>query len=287
MKRAIKLLLVYVAIQLVCQFIVSVVFFIPRIGEVMKSGKTSTTEIADMMMGDGGQLVSITALTLLISGILTAWYLIHGKYVSFSMQSFKEVPSRVLWMSLPFVIGSLLACNQFTDITGYPDVMGDTFVSMSHTVWGFLSMAIMAPIVEELLFRGAIQGHMLRLGYSPRLAIVLSALLFGIMHFNPAQSFFAFLVGLIFGWLYYRSGSVVPGMIGHAINNTACALFMVFDPEHAQVSVREQYGPTVFYILLVVSVVCAVEGYVILNKELPAAPKYVDEEEDTNEEAAE
>jgi hypothetical protein len=285
MKRAIKLLLVYVAIQLVCQFIAGVVVVIPRIGEVMKAGKVSTAEMTEMLMGDESQLVTVTAITLLLSGILMAWYLIRGKYVDFRVQTVKEVPARVLWMSLPFVLGALLTCNLITETMDLPDVMGDTFLSMSHSVWGFLSIAVMAPVVEELLFRGAIQGHMLRLGYSPRLAIFLSALLFGIMHFNPAQSFFAFFLGLAFGWLYYRTGSVVPGMVAHAINNTACALLMVFDAEHAQMSVQEQYGTTVFYTTLVIAILCCVVGYVMLDKELPAAPKYAEEEE-IKEEAA-
>jgi hypothetical protein len=279
MKRAIKLLLVYVAIQLVCQFIVSVFYFIPKISEVMKSGKTSPDEIADMLTGDGEQLVSVTAITLLISGILMAWYLIRGKYVNFSVQSFKEVPVRVIGMSLIFVIGALMTSNLITETMDLPDLMGDTFISMSHTVWGFLSMAIMAPVVEELLFRGAIQGHMLRIGYSPILAICLSALVFGIVHFNPAQSFFAFLLGLVFGWLYYRTGSVIPGMVAHAINNTVVALTMVFDEEHAQMTMQEQYGTTVFYVTLVIAILCFIIGFIMLNKALPAAPKYVEEEE--------
>jgi membrane protease YdiL (CAAX protease family) len=279
MKRAIKLLLMYVAIQLVCQFIVSVFYFIPKISEVMKSGKTSPDEIADMLTGDGEQLVSVTAITLLISGILMAWYLIRGKYVNFSVQSFKEVPVRVIGMSLIFVIGALMTSNLITETMDLPDLMGDTFISMSHTVWGFLSMAVMAPVVEELLFRGAIQGHMLRIGYSPILAICLSALVFGIVHFNPAQSFFAFLLGLVFGWLYYRTGSVIPGMVAHAINNTVVALTMVFDEEHAQMTMQEQYGTTVFYVTLVIAILCFIIGFIMLNKALPAAPKYVEEEE--------
>jgi hypothetical protein len=279
MKRAIKLLLMYVAIQLVCQFIVSVFYFIPKISDVMKSGKTSPDEIADMLTGDGEQLVSVTAITLLISGILMAWYLIRGKYVNFSVQSFKEVPVRVIGMSLIFVIGALMTSNLITETMDLPDLMGDAFISMSHTVWGFLSMAVMAPVVEELLFRGAIQGHMLRIGYSPILAICLSALVFGIVHFNPAQSFFAFLLGLVFGWLYYRTGSVIPGMVAHAINNTVVALTMVFDEEHAQMTMQEQYGTTVFYVTLIIAILCFIIGFIMLNKALPAAPKYVEEEE--------
>jgi formate hydrogenlyase subunit 4 len=75
-------------------------------------------------------------------------------------------------------------------------------------------------------------------------------------------------------------------MVGHAINNTACALLMVFDAEHSQMTVQEQYGTAAFYITLVVAVLCFVMGYMMLDKKLPAAPKYAEEEGETNGEAA-
>jgi membrane protease YdiL (CAAX protease family) len=207
-----------------------------------------------------------------------AWFLVHEKYVTFSLKTFKEVSGRVMLMSLPFIIGVLLTCNLVTECLNLPDVTGDTFVKMSHSVWGFLSIAVMAPVVEELLFRGAILGHLLRQGRSPRMAIFLSALLFGIMHFNPVQSFFAFFLGLAFGWLYYRTGSVAPGIVAHAINNTVCALLMVFDTEHAHMTVQEQYGTVAFYILLAVALICFVVGYVMLRKELSVPPTFVEDE---------
>ena len=69
----------------------------------------------------------------------------------------------------------------------------------------------MAPLVEELLFRGAIQGYMLREGMKPLNAILIASAIFGTVHMNPIQVPFAFAIGLIFGWLYYSTGSVIPG----------------------------------------------------------------------------
>lgn len=278
MKRAIKLLLVYIAIQMVCQFVVSVVAFIPRVCEMASSGKTSAVQMARGLLEDNGTMMGVLGFTLLLSGVLMAWFLVRGKYVTFSLKTFKEVPGRVMLMSLPFIIGVLLTCNLITECLNLPDVTGDTFIKMSHTVWGFLSIAVMAPIVEELLFRGAILGHLLRQGRSPRVAIFLSALLFGIMHFNPVQSCFAFFLGIAFGWLYYRTGSVAPGIVAHAINNTACALLMVLDTEHAHMTVQEQYGTVAFYILLAVALICVVVGYVMLRKELSVPPTFVEDE---------
>ena len=60
----------------------------------------------------------------------------------------------------------------------------------------------MAPLVEELLFRGAIEGHFLQTGKRPGMAILLSALIFGLIHVNPAQVPFASV------WDWYSDGFI-------------------------------------------------------------------------------
>ena len=51
-------------------------------------------------------------------------------------------------------------------------------------------------------------------------AIIISAALFGLAHFNAAQFINALLMGLLLGWMYYRTGSLVPGILLHWVNNT-------------------------------------------------------------------
>ena len=77
----------------------------------------------------------------------------------------------------------------------------------------------MAPVVEELLFRGAIQGHLLRKWKKPLWAIVVSSLIFGIVHGNWVQAPFAFVVGLALGWIYYHSENFlhVIGQVGQLV----------------------------------------------------------------------
>jgi len=60
------------------------------------------------------------------------------------------------------------------------------------------------------------------LQWTPRhwLAITISALLFALIHANPAQMPHAFLIGILLGWLYYRTDSVVPGVVYHWVNNS-------------------------------------------------------------------
>jgi hypothetical protein len=86
--------------------------------------------------------------------------------------------------------------------------------------WGYLAIGLLAPLAEEIVFRGAILRSLLE-KMSPWTAIALSALLFAVFHLNPAQMPHAFLVGLLLGWMYWRTGSILPGMAYHWANNSA------------------------------------------------------------------
>jgi membrane protease YdiL (CAAX protease family) len=81
-----------------------------------------------------------------------------------------------------------------------------------------------AGIGEELLFRGFVQRRLSqRWGRWP--AILVSAALFGLIHFDPVQSTYAFAMGIALGWVADRIGSVWPGVAAHAANNLCSALF--------------------------------------------------------------
>ncbi|NML34719.1 CPBP family intramembrane glutamic endopeptidase [Paraburkholderia antibiotica] len=84
-------------------------------------------------------------------------------------------------------------------------------------------VCVIAPVVEELLFRGIFLRSFLR-QYSSSRAIVYSALIFGLAHMNVYQFVVAFVVGLLIGWMYERTRSLIPGMLLHAFYNTAVTL---------------------------------------------------------------
>jgi membrane protease YdiL (CAAX protease family) len=82
----------------------------------------------------------------------------------------------------------------------------------------FFVMAITPGICEELFFRGMVMNAFEgRFGY--RFAALLSALLFGIFHFNLANFLGPILLGVLFAWLVQVTGSIFAGMVGHAVNN--------------------------------------------------------------------
>ncbi len=85
-------------------------------------------------------------------------------------------------------------------------------------------LVIVAPITEELLFRGIILRGLLN-RYCPRLAVALTAFLFAVLHLNPWQSVSALILGLVFGWFYVRTGSVLLCVLAHALANGLCLVF--------------------------------------------------------------
>ena len=100
-------------------------------------------------------------------------------------------------------------------------------VGIMNTPGGYAVICLLAPIAEELVFRGAVLRKLLEWKPERRwLMITLSALLFALAHMNPAQLLHPFLIGLLLGWLYERTGSIVPGIIFHWANNTVAYLLI-------------------------------------------------------------
>ena len=63
------------------------------------------------------------------------------------------------------------------------------------------------------------------------LAILISALLFGVFHINPAQILPAFLIGILLAWTYYKTGSLIPCILMHILNNSLAVYLSIKYPE--------------------------------------------------------
>lgn len=112
-----------------------------------------------------------------------------------------------------------------------PNLVEEEFDMILRDRWGYFAIGLLAPVCEELVFRGAILRALLR--WTPRhwLAIAISALLFALIHANPIQMPHAFLIGLLLGWLYYRTDSIVPGIVYHWVNNSIAYVVYNFYPD--------------------------------------------------------
>lgn len=87
-------------------------------------------------------------------------------------------------------------------------------------VWIVLiSVSVFAPFFEEWLCRGIILRGLLK-KMKPGWAIVISALIFGLIHMNLWQAIPAFIIGVVLGYVYYKTGSLKLTMLMHCVNNT-------------------------------------------------------------------
>ncbi|MBR5063642.1 MAG: CPBP family intramembrane metalloprotease, partial [Bacteroidales bacterium] len=109
----------------------------------------------------------------------------------------------------------------------------DAFLETMKQVTGgplwssFLVTAIFAPIFEEWMCRGVILRGLLT-KMKPGWAIVISALFFALIHFNPWQALNAFLIGVIMGYVYYKTGSLLLTMLIHFVNNGSAVIAAQF-----------------------------------------------------------
>ena len=89
---------------------------------------------------------------------------------------------------------------------------------------GALNACIFGPIMEEICFRGLVLDGLLKTRCRPWLAILISALLFALLHGLGANFVTAMLFGILVGWLYWRTSSIIPGIIIHITNNSLTAI---------------------------------------------------------------
>lgn len=131
-------------------------------------------------------------------------------------------------------IAGIFATDLISEQLNLPNLMEEQFLNLAHNFWGILGVAVVGPVVEELVFREGILGHMLRKGVEPWTAMIVSAILFGAIHMNPAQIPFAAIMGLLLAIIYYKTGNIVITSLIHIFNNSLAVLEMNLLGEEAK-----------------------------------------------------
>ncbi|MBQ2107889.1 MAG: CPBP family intramembrane metalloprotease, partial [Bacteroidales bacterium] len=92
-------------------------------------------------------------------------------------------------------------------------------LTSGNVILNFICVSIFAPVCEEWLCRGMVlRGLLKRSRIKPVWAIVISAVFFALIHLNPWQAIPAFLFGCLFGYVYYKTGSLKLTMLMHCVN---------------------------------------------------------------------
>ena len=218
MKTAIKLVLIDLVIaQIVAPVLIMIpctIYLLVTTGNLDKAVLTQTIMIPAQLAGQ----------------IMMGIYLWKAGYISTKKETWSLVSapyllgSAVAILTSGFVVSSLMSLLDWI-----PNIMEQSFDILQSGWGGILAIAIVGPVLEELLFRGAITKALLQ-QYNPTKAILISALLFGAFHINPAQILPAFLIGILLAWTYYKTGSLIPCIFMHILNNSLSVYLSIKSP---------------------------------------------------------
>ena len=212
MKKAIVYLLIFLGIQMLAGGIVMLFFDLAKIG--------------DGSSFDSTKIIVSTA----ISDVIILVVFLYARWAEVSRHWVRTRPWSVLFWCVLAALGALLPSSYLQEevIPELPNIVEMEFEALFNDRLGYFVIGLSGPLVEELVFRGAILRALLRWRSNPWIGIVISAVFFSLSHMNPAQMPHAFLIGILLGWMYYRTDSIVPGVVYHWVNNTVAYVFSVF-----------------------------------------------------------
>ena len=213
MKKALSYLLIFIGLQLV--------------------GGAIMTTLWNVIAGSSDQTAAKLITTTGVIGVVTIVVFLWTRYAELSPKWLRTRPWAVLAWSVVASMGALIPSIWIQEqMPELPNFAEQEFGTIMATPWGYLVIGLLAPLSEEIVMRGAILKELLKsekLGVWP--AITISALMFALIHMNPAQMPHAFLIGLLLGWMYWRTGSILPGVAYHWANNSIAFVMFAFYPD--------------------------------------------------------
>ena len=223
MKTAIKLVLIYFLMQIVGAlfagpFCLLYTYFAYGTFDMDKAGQIAV------------------APTMLLGFVFMGLYLWRKNYLTGDKHLYSPVSVPLSGME-PACRNDFHMYNRSSDVRTYflPNLLDQTFDILQSGWLGILCISVLGPVLEELLFRGAITKELLR-RYSPAKAILFSGLIFGIFHLNPVQIIGACLIGFLLAWLYYKTRSLMACILIHIMNNGLSVYLSLKHPEMEDVT---------------------------------------------------
>lgn len=178
--------------------------------------------------------VIVVSLIFVLSVILPI-FILKG-YVGVTVNSSKEKKSLkfasiLSWvlMALPVMYGCTYIVEVLMEKMNVNPTMIETALVFDNSIIGkilfFAEIAILPAIFEELLFRKVMLNGAKKHGTV--FAILFTSVMFGMIHMNIPQAINAMLMGIVFAYITIKSGTILPGVILHGINNGLAALLVM------------------------------------------------------------
>jgi membrane protease YdiL (CAAX protease family) len=214
-------------------FVIGFIQVIPIMVKEITSGSYDAARMTEEIMNT---VSAQTPVILLVSVLIAvpSYYLIYRTrkqelmtFVSVRGTGAVSIPVLIVFgLSVNFIIEWLLSLVSEIHFLSPFFEQYDQLAQMitgGSFVMSLLTVGIIGPVFEEILFRGLIFGELRKIT-KVRLALFIQGALFGIYHLNVIQGSYAFIIGILLGYVYYRSNSIVAPMIVHATINTSSVI---------------------------------------------------------------
>ncbi|MBO1364069.1 CPBP family intramembrane metalloprotease [Prevotella sp. A2931] len=235
--------LFYVVIFILLQFIM---MKLVTWGYLIKQGSSVAEAFARLAQHGSLLDTQVILVSTLLSSVFTIVLFVRARWTPISRDYLGGRPwAALLWTGVA-AIGTIVPSVWLNELFALdmPEHMERLFTDIMRRPMGYLFIGILAPVAEEIVFRGAVLRSLLTVmqGRWRWVAIACSAVIFGVVHGNNAQFLHAALIGLLLGWMYERTRSIVPGLIFHWINNSVPFVFANLYPGIDDVKLIELAG---------------------------------------------
>ena len=171
-----------------------------------------------------------------------------------------------LTVSFATMAAAFVAAPISSVLPDMPEILENALKAITNgPLWtSLICVSIFAPLFEEWLCRGLVLRGLLN-KMSPAGAICISAVFFAVLHMNPWQAIPAFILGLLFGYVYYRTGSLKLTMLMHCVNNTFATIFSRIPKFEDADSFMDILSPWKFAAIFVLCILILASAIVIIR----------------------
>ena len=217
----------YLFLFIVCQTLISGVYALSALIYTMLNPEQAL-DIMSLTLACTDQISLVSGVASLV--ILIAFFLLRRKN-PFRESGFHRGRGRFVWLACGLAPVFYLLVSLILDLL--PESWLESYMDASAAlnqsgIIMTIATVIVAPIVEEVIFRGLIQTRLNRV-FPGWLAVLLSALLFGVCHGQIVWMGYAFVLGVLFGFLDLAARSIWPSLIAHVIFNGIGQLLVFTD----------------------------------------------------------
>lgn len=141
-----------------------------------------------------------------------------------------------------------------------------TFISQGSLFSSLLIIAALAAVSEELLFRSVIQKALIKIFKNAHVAIVVTAFVFSAFHMDFFGFFPRFILGIMLGYMFWMSGSIIPSMLMHFVNNATIVMLYYLNTRGFSDIDAEHFGSTDNVLVIILSLITTVAIFITCNR---------------------